>query len=131
MRYWPQVHAVNSVKKHLLIIAGWLSLVIGIIGAFLPLIPTVPLVLLSAACFARSSPRFHAWLINHPKFGPIIEQYKQGQGIPKSVKIRIIVLMALSMGLSAYLVNRFWASVGLAVIGLGVGWYIWSRPSPK
>ena len=57
--------------RGVLFVAGGLSLLLGIIGAFLPLLPTVPFVLLTAMCWGRASPRFHAWLLNHQTFGPM------------------------------------------------------------
>ena len=77
-------------------------------GIFLPLLPTVAFWLLAAACFARSSPRFHAWLLNHPHFGPVIRQYQSGAGIPKAAKIKAITLIWVSMGISMFIIGQWW-----------------------
>ena len=63
-------------KRHFYLVAGWLSLGLGAIGAVLPLLPTVPFVILAAFCFARSSPRLEAWLVGHPVFGPHIAAWR-------------------------------------------------------
>ena len=107
-----------------------MSLVLGIVGAFLPLLPTVPLVLLSAFCFARSSDRLHNWLLTHPVFGRILRDFESGQGIDRRIKLRAIVLIWLSMGLSCWIMDRPLVCVVLALIGIAVTWNIWRMPEP-
>lgn len=121
---------LTPVKKTLLITSGVLSLVLGIIGAFLPLLPTVPLVLLSAFCFARSSERLHNWLLNHRVFGRIIQDFEAGRGVERRIKVRAITLIWISMGLSCWLVGRPMVCLLLAAIGLAVSWNIWRLPEP-
>ena len=117
-------------KKTLLIVAGTLSLTLGVIGAFLPLLPTVPLVLLSAYCFARSSDRLHNWLLTHPMFGRIIRDFEAGNGVERRIKIRAIVLIWISMGVSCWIVGRPMVYVLLGLIGLAVSCNIWRLPEP-
>nr|WP_319527554.1 YbaN family protein [Pseudomonas laurentiana] len=95
--------------RYLLLAIGWLSVALGVIGIFLPVLPTTPFLLLAAACFARSSPRFHDWLINHPQLGPWIRDYLNGEGIPLKGKVYAIGLMWASISLSCYLVPLPWA----------------------
>ncbi|WCN08754.1 YbaN family protein [Marinomonas mediterranea] len=118
-------------KRIFYIVLGWLSLVTGVIGIFLPLLPTTPLVLLSAWCFSRSSTRFHNWLINHKYFGPIILDWQSGDGIPKKVRNRALIVMWLGMSISMFIVWRFWATIGLVSIGVCVSIYMLRMPLKK
>jgi len=118
-------------KHQLLTAIGCLALGLGILGIFLPLLPAVPFVLLAAACFARSSPRFHAWLLAHPHLGPIVQQYQGGQGIPKKVKARVIAILWVSMGLSMLLIGKIWAVVLLVCIGATVTLYLLKLPTAE
>ncbi|KPC32987.1 Uncharacterized protein ABJ99_1840 [Pseudomonas syringae pv. cilantro] len=95
--------------RYLLAAVGWLSVALGVIGIFLPVLPTTPFLLLAAACFARSSPRFYHWLINHPQLGPWIRDYLEGNGIPLKGKVYAIGMMWASISLSCYLVPSNWA----------------------
>ena len=65
-------HLSTKTKNGLLVVAGFISIALGVIGIVLPLLPTTPFILLAASCFAKSSPRFHRWLLQHPSFGPLI-----------------------------------------------------------
>ena len=118
-------------KRYVLIVSGISSLTLGVIGAFLPLLPTVPLVLLAAFCFARSSERLHTWLINHGSFGRIIRNFESGNGIPRRVKVRAIVVIWISMGISCWIVSRVALCIMLALIGLGVSVYLYRLPEYK
>ncbi|MBI6853758.1 YbaN family protein [Pseudomonas cichorii] len=95
--------------RYLLVAVGWASVSLGVIGIFLPVLPTTPFLLLAAACFARSSPRFYNWLVNHKRLGPWIRDYLAGNGIPLKGKVYAIGMMWASIGLSCYLVPLPWA----------------------
>lgn len=115
-----------------LIVIGWLSVFLGVLGIFLPVLPTTPFLLLAAACFVRSSPRFYNWLVEHPKLGKYILHYLNGEGLPKKAKIYTIVMIWLTMGLSAWLAVPFiWGKLTLALIGGCVSIYIWRLPTLK
>ncbi|ETX11328.1 hypothetical protein MUS1_11050 [Marinomonas ushuaiensis DSM 15871] len=115
-------------KRILLLILGWLSLITGVIGIFLPLLPTTPLVLLAAWCFSKSSARFHAWLLNHKFFGPIVKDWQSSDGIPRRSRNRAILFMWAGMAISTFLVWRFWATIGLVFIGVCVSIYLLRMP---
>ena len=121
----------SSVSKYFLIIAGGLSLVLGVIGIVVPLLPTTPFILLSAACFAKSSPKFHQWLLQHAWFGPLIKNYRNGQGIPQKLKIRIIIFIWITLSISMLVTGRLWICLMLAALGLGLTVYLWKMPAPK
>lgn len=103
---------------------GWLSVALGVIGIFLPVLPTTPFLLLAAACFARSSPRFYHWLVDHPRLGPWIRGYLEGGGIPLKGKVWAIGLMWVSIGVSCWLVPMVWARGFMVMSAVGVTVYI-------
>ncbi len=111
----------NKFFRYLLIIAGTISLAFGIIGVFLPILPTTPFLLLTAACYARSSQRFYNWLINNKWFGNYIKHYHEGKGIPVKFKIFTISLLWITILTSVYFViNNFWIKILLMIIAIGV-----------
>ncbi|WP_019519144.1 YbaN family protein [Faucicola boevrei] len=81
---------------------GFLFLGIGIIGIVLPVLPTTPFVLLATACFAKSSEKFHHWLINHKTFGPLIKNWHERRAIPRYAKYLAWSMMALSCAMLFY-----------------------------
>ncbi|MBA4289902.1 MAG: DUF454 domain-containing protein [Pseudomonas sp.] len=114
----------NPVIRFTLLAIGWLSVALGVIGIFLPVLPTTPFLLLAAACFMRSSKRFYLWLVNHRQLGPWIVDYLQGEGIPLKAKVYAISLMWLSIGVSSYLVPLFWARAFMLTSAVLVSVYI-------
>lgn len=99
-------------------VAGGTSLALGVAGIFLPVLPTTPFVLLAAWCFSRSSDRLHNWLVSHAHFGPIIHAWQVEKSIPRRTRNAILVLLWLSLGLSAYILAQPWWVVVLVVLGL-------------
>ena len=81
---------------------------LGLLGAFLPLLPTTPFLLLASACFMRGSPRLNYWLLNHPKFGPILHNWHNHRAVSKHVKRRANIMIVASFALSIYLVPLLW-----------------------
>jgi uncharacterized membrane protein YbaN (DUF454 family) len=113
-----------------LIAIGWVSVFLGVLGIFLPLLPTTPFLLLAAACFVRSSPRFYNWLVGHPKLGKYVLHYLNGEGLPKKAKLYTIAMIFLTMGFSAWLVVPIiWGKLVLFLIGVSVSIYIWRLPT--
>jgi len=94
----------NRLIRGILIIAGTFFVGLGILGIFLPLLPTTPFLLLAAACYARSSKRFYSWLLNNKWFGKYLKNYQEGKGIPLKVKILSISLLWLTIMFSTVLV---------------------------
>jgi uncharacterized membrane protein YbaN (DUF454 family) len=128
----PHNHVKNDILRWILICCGWLAIVGGVVGIFLPLMPTVPLLLLAAACFARSSVRFHTWLIEHDQLGPLIRDYLQSGGIPLRVKSLAIGMVWVSFPVSAFLfVQVVWLKIVLLAIAAGVTFYLLSLPTIK
>lgn len=111
----------NRLIKAILIGAGTFFLGLGIVGIFLPLLPTTPFLLLAAACYARSSKKFYNWLINHKWFGSYIKNYREGKGIPMKVKISAIFLLWVTILFSViFVVSILWVRIVLIVIASGV-----------
>lgn len=119
----PRTSRHRSVR-YLLLGVAWLSVTLGVIGIFLPVLPTTPFLLLAAACFARSSPRFYDWLVHHKRFGPLIRDYLEGRGMPVKAKVYAIATMWLSIGVSCYLIPLPWVRVFMLVSAVLVTGYI-------
>jgi uncharacterized protein len=106
-------------KKILLIIAGTISLGLGILGIILPGLPATSFILLSAACYARSSPRLYNWLLKNKTFGKFIEDYRNNGTMPVKHKIVSVVTMWISILISAYFLRETtWLVVVLILSGL-------------
>lgn len=133
----PQNNQVKSgrivdshILRWLLIGSGWLAIAGGVVGIFLPLLPTVPLLLLAAACFARSSERFHVWLLEHHHLGPLIRDYLNGDGIPLKAKKMALGMIWVSLPVSAFLlVQLAWLRVLLIAIAAGISFYLIRLPT--
>ena len=111
----------TTTKRKLLIGAGTLSTGIGIIGIFIPILPTTPFLLLAAACYMRSSERFYQWLINNRVFGAYVRSYIEGRGMPVRIKIFTILLLWLTIGLSVIFgVQNIVIRIVLICIAVGV-----------
>jgi len=109
---------------------GGVFLAAGAVGIFVPVLPTVPLWLLAAACFARSSTRIYNWLLNHRHFGHGIREWRQHRSIPWRAKRAGLALMAVSFTVTIVFLLEGWPSrlvMGLA--GLVLGTWLWSLPS--
>lgn len=116
--------------RGLLIAAGLLCVALGVIGIFLPLLPTTPFLLLAAACFARGSRRFYDWLLANRTFGPLIYEWRQHRSIPFRTKVSAIALMSLTLGVSiVFFVRPLWLKGLLAAMGLGLAIWMYRMPS--
>ncbi|WP_299014795.1 YbaN family protein [uncultured Photobacterium sp.] len=107
----------DFVKRALLLSVGWLSIVLGILGVFLPLLPTTPFLLLASACFMRGSPRLSHWLHHHPHFGPVLRNWHENRAVSQAVKRRANITIVASFLLSLFLVPLLWHKFMLLVIG--------------
>ena len=97
--------------------AGFLALLLGALGAVLPVLPTTPFILLAAACFARGSEHFHRKLLENRIAGPIILEWRMYRSIPRHVKRWVYLLMALSFSSSILIVPEMWQKIMLVAIG--------------
>lgn len=119
----------NPLLRSLVFALGWLSVALGVLGIFLPLLPTTPFMLLAAACFARSSPRFYRWITSHPRFGPMIVDYLAGKGLPLRAKFWAIGLLWCSIVLGVFWVDFIWAKLAMLLTALCVSIYLWRLPT--
>ncbi len=117
-------------KRHLYLLAGLTALGLGAIGIILPLLPTVPFVILAAFCFARSSPRLEAWLVEHESFGPHIMNWREGRAITKKGKRAALVAFSVSVIIALVFVELPWNLIPMAAALIGGTW-IWTRAEPK
>ena len=109
----------------LLIIAGTIFVGLGIIGIFIPVLPATPFLLLAAACYARSSRKFHEWLLNNRLFGDYLRNYLQGNGFPIKLKIFTLILLWVTIGCSVALLGQsFYVRLILILIAIGVSIHI-------
>ena len=120
----------SPVVRALFFIAGIVSLGFAIAGIFLPVLPTTPLVLLAATCFARSYRPFHEWLIAHRLFGPILREWHEHRSIPYRTKLFAIGMMAGALTVSiVFFIDPPWLKAALAVFGMALGVYMYRLPS--
>ena len=112
---------LNRSKKILLIVAGTFFIGIGIIGIFIPILPTTPFILIAATIYVRSSKNFYSWLVNNKIFGKYIRNYREGKGIPLIIKILTVAFLWITIGCSTFFV-RHWFS-GLTRLQLHPGFH--------
>ena len=113
--------SISKPIQILLITLGTFFVGVGIAGIFIPVLPTTPFLLLSAALYAKSSTKFYNWLINNRIFGQYIKNYREGKGIPLRLKIITITLLWITIGCSAiFAVDILWVRILLVVIAAGV-----------
>ena len=107
--------------KYLLVLLGSLSLVLGVSGIFLPVLPTTPFLLLSAALYMRSSARLYNWLLSHKHLGPYIKNFREHKAIPLKVKIVSVTMVWLTLlYCAAFVAWVWWMSVLFIAIAIGV-----------
>ena len=122
------MRAYMAVKRGFFLIIGLCSLVLGIIGIALPLLPTVPFILLAAFCFARSSDRLHHWLINHPWFAEGISQWQSKRALSRSLKRKAMLMSGLSFAISIMIVPIIWVKIMLLCMMLILLFFLWRIP---
>ncbi|OGO77389.1 MAG: hypothetical protein A2Y23_11340 [Clostridiales bacterium GWB2_37_7] len=123
---------MNRLKQILLAILGSISIALGILGIFLPLLPTTPFLLLGASCYIKGSPKLYQWLIGNKLLGQYIRNFREGNGIPLKTKIVAVTMLWITMSYSIiFVVANLYIRVCLALIAAGVTWHIVSQKTLK
>jgi uncharacterized membrane protein YbaN (DUF454 family) len=112
---------ISKSKKIFLIVAGTFFVALGIIGIFIPVLPTTPFILLAATLYSRSSQKFYEWIINNKIVGTYIKNYKAGKGVPLIIKIVTIALLWITLGCSAlFVTDILFIRIIMGLIAIGV-----------
>ena len=119
---------MSNLKKILLIIIGSISLIAGSLGVILPVLPTTPFLLLSLACFVKSSDKLYRFILNNRYLGPYVKDYINGNGIPIEAKKKAITLIWITIGFSViFVIDKIILRLMLLMIATIVSLYIWTR----
>ena len=116
-------------KRIFLLSLGWFCVGIAFIGIFTPGIPTTPLLIVALWAFAKSSKKFHTWLINHKRFGPILRNWESHKVVPKNAKIIMVIMQISAVVIIQYTLNNVFITISLAVLLIFVAWYVIHLPS--
>ena len=116
--------------RALLIVVGTVAVLLGIVGVFLPLLPTTPFLLLAAWCYARSSKRFYAWLLAHRCLGPYIRNYGEGKGMTRRAKTSTLALLWVAIVVTAvFAIPYWWMQLPLMAIAAAITFYLLRLPT--
>ncbi len=120
----------NPVTRACWLLGGAASIALGTVGAFVPVLPTVPFILLGSACFARSSGRFYNAVLSNQRVGPLVYRWQRTRTIPRRAKIAAVLVIGLTFGLSVgFVVPGLEAKLVMVAVGVVVAAWIASRPS--
>jgi len=111
---------MKNIKRYLLIFIGTISLVLGVAGVFLPLLPTTPFLLLSSFCYLKSSHKLHNWLLSRKVIGAYVHNYITNKAVSKSTKIFSLIMLWLTLILSIVFINHWHVRAFLLIVGIGV-----------
>ena len=111
------------------VVAGFVALLLGIVGIFVPVLPTTPFLLLASACFLRGSQRLHRWLLSHGRLGKYIRDFEAGRGIPARAKVVAIAMMWISIAFAVELVGHPVAAGAMLLVATAVTIYLLRLPT--
>ena len=114
--------------RHVWTTLGLINVALGIIGAFLPVMPTTIFLIIAAWCFAKGSPRLHNWLMSHPRFGVPLRNWQDHGAIPRRAKILAVSMIATSFAITVYLGLHLWILAIIGVTLISVSSFIVTRP---
>ena len=116
-------------KRTILISLGWLCVGLGFVGVLIPGIPTTIFLIIALWAFTKSSEKLRYWLLNHKRFGPILNNWQEHKVVPRRAKILMVVLMSLAVILFYYSLQSLILTIGLIIILVSVAIYVISLPS--
>ena len=116
-------------KKIILIIIGWLCVGLAFVGTFVPGIPTTIFLIVALWAFAKSSKKFHSWLLNHKRFGPILQNWESHKVVPRKAKILMVILQIFAVIIFHYSLQNIYLTVLLIITLVFVARYVLSLPS--
>ena len=116
-------------KKIILITVGWFCVGMAFIGVFVPGIPTTIFLIVALWAFARSSKKFHSWLLNHKRFGPILQNWESHKVVPRKAKILMVILQISAVIIFHYSLQNIYLTVLLIITLIFVARYVLSLPS--
>lgn len=116
---------MREIKNKLYIVFGTAFVILGVIGIFVPLMPSTIFLLIGASCYARGSQRFYTWLMNNRWLGGMISDYREGRGIPLRQKLLTMIILWMTIGSSAYFfIENGWVKMLLICIAAGVSLHL-------
>ena len=115
-----------KIQNHILVLLGWAFVVLGGLGAILPILPTTPFLIVALALFSKSSPRFHQMLLNNAWFGPILKQWEENRTVSRKTKHKAFFLIIVAFSISiALLTERIKLQLLLACLAIVLLFFIW------
>ncbi len=127
----PDPSTVSPVWRAVLLVVGTASLVLGVIGIVLPVLPTTPFLLVTAACYARASTRLYTWLLGQRSLGPIIAEWRRSRSLPPGVKTRALVVVAITFTVSVILVDALVVRLVLIAMGAILATFLYRIPTAQ
>lgn len=116
----------NRFKRIFFQVMGILCVILGIIGIFLPVMPTTIFIILAAWFFVRSSEKYYLMLIRNRMFGRMIRNYREYRGIDSKARIKSLILLWITLGISIILISILWLKLLLVAVGIGVTWHLFA-----
>ena len=116
-------------KRILLLLLAWFCVGAAFVGIFLPGIPTTPFLIVALWAFAKTSKKFHTWLLNHKRFGPILTNWESHKVVPRKAKILMVILQIFAVVMFHYSLQNIYLTAGLIIILLFVARYVLWLPS--
>ncbi len=121
---------LGVMRRQALVLAGHGFVGLGVIGAFVPVMPTTIFLILAAACYARGNPALHRRLLAHPRFGPLLRDWEEHRAMPPRARLIAVAMVVLGLGATIiWAVDRLWLRFGLALLGLVLIRFLVSIPT--